>query len=315
MPEVIEKTLSDTVNFAISANTKSTYSTAVNMLNLCREDLGEEMSLPLEERDVLIFIGFCINRGNKGGTVKSYLSGLKKYQVSLGYKNFEYMTPLVKEVLEGQTKKTTRFSSLPQNPSEIEGARIPCTLNVLKLLKHELKMALLTPDEKIVTWATCTLSFYGALRSSEVLCKDQYEYDPLDTLQKRDIKICPADSTGKESVTVRIRNSKTSKGKGEVVSIYANYGPTCPVAATRKLQRITKSCPNDAPAMCDRQGRVLVQSRLNQILKMLTEDHFKPDRLTGHSFRAGLISMFAQLGHSDQELKIIGRWSSRAYEH
>ena len=102
LPEIIEKTLADTVNYAISANTKSTYSTAVNMLNLCRDNLGEKMPLPLEERDTLIFIGFCINRGNKGGTIKSYLSGLKKYQISLGHKNYDYMTPIVKEVLEGQ---------------------------------------------------------------------------------------------------------------------------------------------------------------------------------------------------------------------
>ena len=148
-----------------------------------------------------------------------------------------------------------------------------------------------------------------------MLCQDQYEYDPLDTLQKGDVKICSADSTGKESVTVKIRNSKTSKGREEIVSIYANYGPTCPVAAARKLQFITKNCPKDAPAMCDRQGRVLTQSRLNLVLKLLTKDHFEPDRLTGHSFRAGLISMFAKLGHSDLQLQSIGRWSSRAYAH
>ena len=311
LPEIIEKTLADTVNYAISSNTKSTYNTAVNILNLCREELSEPLEIPLDERDTLIFIGFCIKRGNQGSTVKSYLSGLKKYHISLGYKNFDYMTPLVKEVLEGQNKKKIRATMEGKGT----GIRIPCTLNVLKLIKHELKMARLEPDEKIVVWATCTLSFYGALRISEVLCKDQYEYDPLDTLLIRDVKICPADSTGKESVTVKIKNSKTSKGKSEIVSIYANYGPTCPVAAARKLKRVTKNCPKDAPAMCDREGKVLVQSRLNCILKLLTEDHFGPDRLSGHSFRSGLISMFARLGHSDHDLKVIGRWSSRAYTH
>ena len=309
LPEVIQETLADTVNYAISKNTKSTYSTAVNNLNACREELQEPMNLPLEERDVLMFIGFCIKKGNQGNTVKSYLSGLKKYHVALGYKNFDYMSPLVKEVLEGQNKKMTRF------PKKEEGGRIPCTLNILKLIKHELKLSRLTPDEKIVVWATCTLAFYGALRIAEVLCKDQFEYDPLDTLQKGDIKVCPADKTGKESVSIKIRNSKTSKGKEELVSIYANYGATCPVAATKKLLLITKNCPKTAPAMCDRQGKVLTQSRLNLILKLLTEDHFKPERITGHSFRSGLISMFAKLGHSDQQLQAIGRWSSRAYAH
>ena len=230
LPEVIEKTLADTVNYAISTNTKNTYATAINNLNACRTEHSEPMTLPLNERDILIFIGFCIGRGNQGNTIKSYLSGIKKYHVALGHKNFEYMSPLVKEVLEGQNKKVTKLKSMGQSED-----RIPCTLNILKLIKHELKLSRLEPDEKIVVWATCTLSFFGALRSAEVLCKDQYEYDPLDTLLKGDIKVCPADKTGKESVSIKIRNSKTSKGHSELVSVYANYGPTCPVAATKKF--------------------------------------------------------------------------------
>ena len=315
LPVIIEQTLADTVNYAISANTRSTYNTAVNILNLCRSELEEEMAFPLDERDILIFIGFCIKRGNTGNTVKSYLSGLKKFHIALGFQKFEYLTPLVKEVLEGQNKKITRFRGKggQVEGKKGQGVRLPCTMNILKLIKLELRLANLDPDEKIVVWATCTLAFFGALRMSELLCKDKNEYDPLDTLQKRDVKICPPDSTGKESVNIKIRNSKTSKGKREIVSVYANYGPTCPVAATRKLLLITKNCPNDAPAMCDRQGRVLTLDRLNHILFLLTKDDFGQERITGHSFRAGLISMFAKLGHSDLDLKSIGRWSSRAY--
>ena len=112
LPKVIEHTLADTVNFAISENTKSTYGTAVNNLNACREELNEPMPLPLVERDILIFIGFCIKKGNQGNTIKSYLSGLKKYHIALGHKNFDYMSPLVKEVLEGQNKKVTRLGNV-----------------------------------------------------------------------------------------------------------------------------------------------------------------------------------------------------------
>ena len=269
------------------------------------------MPLPLEERDVMIFIGFCINRDNKVGTVKSYLAGLKKYHLALGFQSFDYMTPVVKEILEGHENKVTTLNATGSNIGK--KFRLPCTLNILKLIKIELKMSKLDPQEKIVAWAACTLAFYGALRGSELLCNDKYEYCPSDILQKGDVKVCKADSTGKESVTLKIRNSKTSRGKSEIVSIYANYGDTCPVGAVKKLQKLTKGCPQDAPAMCDKLGRVLTKSRLNDILSLLTEDTFPNGSISCHSFRAGLISMFANLGHSDRDLAAIGRWSSRAY--
>ena len=313
MPKVIEDTLSDTINFAISTNTKSTYNTAVNMLNKCKEELKENMSLPLEERDILIFVGFCINRDNKVGTVKSYLAGLKKYHMALGFPKFEYMTPIIKEVLEGHENKVNSRVT-PVGGGLVKKFRLPCTLNILKLIKIELKMSTLDPQEKIVTWAACTLAFYGALRGSEVLCDDKNEYCPNDILQKRDVKICKADSTGKESVTLKIRNSKTSRGRAEIVSVYANYGDTCPVGAVRKLQKLTKDCPQDAPAMCDKLGRVLTKNRLNCILNLLMGDTFPEGSLSCHSFRAGLISMFANMGHSDRDLAAIGRWSSGAYQ-
>ena len=73
------------------------------------------MPLPLSERDILIFIGFNFRKGNKVGTVRSYLAGIKKYHLAMGYVNFEYFSPLVKEVLEGQGKKVEveRAGKLP----------------------------------------------------------------------------------------------------------------------------------------------------------------------------------------------------------
>jgi hypothetical protein len=39
----------------------------------------------------------------------------------------------------------------------------------------------------------------------------------------------------------------------------------------------------------------------------------KEKLIAGHSFRIGLASMLAALGHSEDDIKAIGRWSSRAW--
>ena len=315
LPKEIEDVLVTTVNHAVSMNTKSVYNTGVNILNKCREEMGEEMNLPLSERDILIFVGFCAKRGNKTSTIRSYLSGIKKYHLAEGYRTFEYMTPLVKEVLEGHEKKGKVKTKGSKGKKVKRLKRLPCTLPVLKLIKFELKLSNLDKDEKIMAWAASSLAFFGAFRMSELLCKNEYEYSTCDNLLKKDVKVCKPDSTGKESVSIRIRNGKTSKGAEELVTVYATYDACCPVSAVKKLQVLNKDLPNDAPAFCSKQGKNFTCKRLNVILELLTSDHFDSGKISNHSFRAGLISYFARLGHSEIDLKTIGRWSSRAYQH
>ena len=119
LPRVIEDVLVDTVNHAVSQNTKSVYCTGVNILNKCKEELGEKMELPLSERDILIFIGFCAKRGNKAGTIRSYLSGIKKFHVAQGFTDFEYMTPLVKEVIEGHEGQLINSLTLTKHLTQL----------------------------------------------------------------------------------------------------------------------------------------------------------------------------------------------------
>ena len=77
---------------------------------------------------------------------------------------------------------------------------------------------------------------------------------------------------------------------------------------------MNKHLPEDAPFFTNSEGKPLTQKYLNKILKELLGKHLKGGVITGHSFRAGLISMFAREGFSESQLKEIGRWSSRAYE-
>ena len=62
-------------------------------------------------------------------------------------------------------------------------------------------------------------------------------------------------------------------------------------------------------------GKPLTSKQLNCYLDNLVNIHLTKGKISAHSFRAGLVSIFAQQDVSDSDLKLIGRWSSRAFEH
>ena len=63
-------------------------------------------------------------------------------------------------------------------------------------------------------------------------------------------------------------------------------------------------------------GTPLTGAKMNSYMSKLLDPY--TDKSIGsfntHSFRIGLASMLGSLGFSDVEVKIAGRWSSRAFE-
>ena len=285
--------------------TWGTYQSSLNMLNTCAEELNLSLSFPLKEGKILSFVGWCINKGNSASTIKSYLAGLTQAHLTLGLEAPNLYTKLVSQVIKGQSNVYVKNTNKQD--------RLPCTLAVLRLLKAVLAKAPIKTDEKIVIWATCCVGFFGAFRMSELLCKKSSAYDEKYTLLKKDIKVRHSNNT--PSIQFRIKSAKTNKtGKPEIVEVFATNTLLCPVKAISKLNALTSHLPLDSPAFCDSKGKALTLNRLNRCLNMFLNSHFKHGKISGHSFRAGLVTMFAKLGYDSFQLKQIGRWSSRAYE-
>ncbi len=299
--------LIDNANYSLAVRTWNTYKSSLKMLSNCADELMFSYDFPLTEETILTFIAWCLRKGNTANTIKTYLSGLRQAHIALGLKGQNLHTDLVHQVLTGSTNIAIS--------SKLKQIRVPCTLNVLKLLKAEIKASSLSNSMQILVWSVCCIAFFGAFRMAELLCKKTSCYNPCFTLLKRDVKLLNITGTNRECLQFRIKNSKTNKsGKPEIVDVYATNSSVCPIKAYKKLHAITKNSPPDAPMFCGKDGTPLVLSKLNKLLNKLVGRQIKGGKLTGHSFRAGLISMFAKLGHNSQELKQIGRWSSRAYE-
>ena len=71
------------------------------MLEKCRSETGESLNFPLQERDILVFIGWNLLKNIAVGTIKSYLSGLNKLHAAKGFTQMNTNTPLINEALEG----------------------------------------------------------------------------------------------------------------------------------------------------------------------------------------------------------------------
>ena len=315
LPENIKETLTKKANNALADKTKGVYSTAERMLLKCGIEYNMNVNFPLDEEKLLLFIGWNIEKGLSEATIRSYLSGLKKASTAKGFGDLNNNTPLINEVLRGHKDKVLETSE--EEDSDNEGGqskkkRLPCTLPTLRLLKKEIANSKLSKDQKIVLWAVASTATFGAFRIGELLLKSTLAYHPKSSLLKSDIKIVKGNSKGEVHIT--IKTSKTNNhGPPETVIIYERGDNLYPLKAMVKLKAITRDLPADAPAFVESNGRPYTQKALNAHLKLLTGKLFSKGALTGHSFRAGLITMLARSGYPEEVLKQIGRWSSRAY--
>ena len=292
---------------SLADKTKSTYNTALNNVKKCEKDLEVSLSFPWDDRKTLIFVGWLIKQDVKSGTIKSYLSGIQKSHIACGFKGLDNESPLIKEILLGHKNKHAQGRT-----NDVRAKRLPATLKVLRFLKAKIRTSNMSTHNKITVWAACTISFYGALRSSEALSRYENFFDPSLTLCKKDVTLCKDDDV--ESLHLNIKHSKTNKsGIDETLIIYATNTDTCPISAAKKLLILNKDVPLSYPFFSLESGKPLSQRKFNSVLSDLTKDSIRGGTISSHSFRIGVTSMLARKGFSDSELKKVGRWSSRAF--
>jgi hypothetical protein len=87
------------------------------------------------------------------------------------------------------------------------------------------------------------------------------------------------------------------------------------VKAVKKYLAHSDWLRDSYPLFCLPNGKLLTNKQLNYYLDKLVNVHLKKGKISAHSFRAGITSIFAQHNISDTDLKLVGRWSSRAFGH
>jgi hypothetical protein len=140
-------------------------------------------------------------------------------------KNFEDI--LVRAALRGA-----------ENIFKIEGdhkpKRVVMSLQLLKLLGHEIASSNWEEDSKRIMWTACSVAFFGALRLGEMLCHSETSFDPTSTLVWDDVKFIDHDT-----VLIHLKLPKSNAEHGEFIDLFPFPG-CCPVAALKGLRESNK---------------------------------------------------------------------------
>lgn len=311
----MQESLQNLGNHGISQQTWSTYKTAERLLVKCCKERHIAYQLPITQDTILTFIHWLATaRQVKAGTINTYLAGIRQLHISKGIPPPVIKSELVSLITKGKHNMENRQARISNKKS-----RQPFTVPKMRILKHRLKQWDTSIEQQLLVWAVCTLAFCGAFRISELLSKLESTFDPAYTLLTEDIQLCTVTVEGRreEAVQVLIKAPKESKiGKATIVDVYQASKHICPVKAFKKWRKVASHSESGQPAFRQANGTPLTGKKLNSILKERLTGFIDMSEgsLTSHCFRIGMASMLGQLGHGDDEIQAVGRWSSRAFE-
>ena len=311
LPPEVNRTLATTANQALCKKSWGSYKTAISMLDRCLAEYREELTLPLPERLVTLYVAWLLDRKLSVSTIRAYLSGVRTLHLISGVDPPNTRSPAIQHILTGKENAENRDKKKGKKKM-----RLPMTPDLMKILKRELINSNMENQDRACFWSVATLAFAGGFRISELLCKETNEFDPDYTLLRKDISL-KQPARGKESLQVKVKCDKTNRTHlAVIIDIFNTGSALCPVKAFKGYSRAVTGEKTDQPAFRLASGAALTARKLNNFIKLALTPHLGNVNgfLSSHSFRIGITSLLGQSGMSTEELKTIGRWSSSAYE-
>ena len=155
------------------------------------------------------------------------------------------------------------------------------------------------------------VAFFGCFRAGELCLLDGVVFQPKLHLTVSDVVVNRVSSY----ITVHLKQSKTDTlDHGIDVNIGCSNTSVC---AYCLMQRYLDQHPDprpSSPLFIDCNFSVLRKSYFVATTKLAVAcEGYDSSQYSGHSFRAGSATDGAAAGFSSWELKMLGRWSSEAY--
>ena len=305
--EHVKAKLTSWINHGKANGTWSSYRTADCMALMCQKEVSRKFSWPMTTDDTLTFVYFLVEvRGLKVATVNSYLSGIRQLHISKGLEPPKLREEIVKQALKGRANMEIKEKT---SAEVLNKGRLPMTTALMKLLKEKIRTSNLENSTKLMLWTVSTLLFFGAFRISELVSRHESTFDPAQTLLGEDVARLENKEGG--MLTVKLKCPKERKaGDPTVVDVFEAGGSLCPVKAYDKWRR-NKTPPKKLPIFCHEDGTPLTCRKFNEYLKLLLGRHsnFAGGAISAHSFRAGITTILGAKGFSEEEIKLVGRWS------
>ena len=190
------------------------------------------------------------------------------------------------------------------------------TIPIMGKIWEELRKINWQIETKRMIWAITTTLFMGSLRPSEIMCVKNDEYDEAKSLLWSDVKFLETKIENKklEFLQLRIRHSKTSKSMPEqIIEIPEVDSKMCAVKAWKKWMMMRKTKKDGTiPVFTSKDGSLVTVGDFNRKLAMLLPE--ESPKITARAFRPALATIMARQGASQDTLKSLGRWTSKAFQ-
>lgn len=252
--------------------------------------------MPATEDTLLLFIAYLHRQGLSVSSVSMYLASVRALHVNNGYGN-----PLVDCL---RVQKALR--SLEMNGPKPK-QKLPITLDVLeRFLPH-----FNSSGHSLCVLAAMTLAFFGCLRASELTVGSHF--DPSKHVTNEDVVFSDY------YVSVLVKTSKTDKrNSGFHVTVGCSNHRICCFCAMKAFRdwKVEQKCqlgPNEP--FFAMYGAMLTKDVFQKETRLkIALIGMNPKDYSGHSFRSGSATTAAMAGLTDWEIKLLGRWTSDAYQ-
>lgn len=257
---------------------------------------------PSSVEHLSLFIAFCSHNNLACSTVTTYISVLS-YMHNLG--GFVDLTQsfVIKKSLQGLKKLTGKSDT-----------RLPITLSILEQLVQSLRFTCSSYFLRSLFKAMYLVAFHAFLRVGEMT---HTASGAKNNIQFSDIQFQFGTSTNNpEAFELHFKNFKHNAGKSchiLLIKKFTRNADMCPVQALWDYISIRGQV--DGPLFCfmDKTpvSRQFFTQQLQLSLKSCNKDvqYYK-----GHSFRIGGASYASEIGITDDQIQLRGRWHSKAYK-
>ncbi|KAK3086984.1 hypothetical protein FSP39_000036 [Pinctada imbricata] len=286
--------ISRLIQNSVSKNTQNLYASGIDAFDSFRRSQNLPVIWPPPTNHIVQFIAAMSLKGYAESTVRSYIKG-----VSFKCKIYHQCDPtryfVISKMLEG-------MKCLTKTPD----TRLPITISMLSLMLPKLDIICTNLYEAKLFRAAFSISFFAFLRIGELALSKGNSAESV--IGIRDIKLSNSE------LSLLIRKSKTDQyGKGIHILLHRTGDSNCPVEKMAQFLRIRPVI--DGPLFCHFDRSPITRYQFSSVLsKTIRSLGLNSLNFKTHSFRIGAATTAAEMGLSDSDIQVAGRWRSQAFK-
>ena len=281
---------------SLAPSSYASYNRAWTLFHNCMNELGIDFqfskSLPLSPNQVLLFVGYLDVKDYSPNSLYTYISALSYIHKLKAYPD-PTISFSVQKAISGAVKNRRSLDT-----------RRPITVDILKKMVAALQHTVTSLYLRALFRAMYSVSFFALMRIGEVTVDTQGAvaiFFHQVTFQQNHLTI---------SITHFKHN--LSNQPFDLVVTPQNDHNICPIKAL--LNYFTFRGTANGPLFCFSNLRPIPREFFTRHLRQVVSFcQLEPGVFKSHSFRIGGASHYAEMGFSDEQIRLMGRWKSTAF--